>query len=195
MASSRLDKWLWAARIFKTRTLSAQACKNGRVIVNGALAKSSHAVNTGDKISVRKAPITFTFEVLMPITQRVGAAKVPEVLRNITSKEQLEYLEMTRIGRNAVRDRGTGRPTKKERREIEDYMLTPEYSGESFDGSAFENEEDDFDFDINDLTDSIMARKGCEALTIKIVILVGLRHQTITDQLIDQGIASFGAGV
>ena len=141
MASSRLDKWLWAARIFKTRTLSAQACKNGRVMVN-----------TGDKISVRKAPITFTFEVLMPITQRVGAAKVPEVLRNITSKEQLEYLEMTRIGRNAVRDRGTGRPTKKERREIEDYMLTPEYSGESFDGSAFENEEDDFDFDINDLT-------------------------------------------
>lgn len=121
-------------------------------MVNGALAKSSHAVNTGDKISVRKAPITFTFEVLMPITQRVGAAKVPEVLRNITSKEQLEYLEMTRIGRNAVRDRGTGRPTKKERREIEDYMLTPEYSGESFDGSAFENEEDDFDFDINDLT-------------------------------------------
>ena len=152
MASSRLDKWLWAARIFKTRTLSAQACKNGRVMVNGALAKSSHAVNTGDKISVRKAPITFTFEVLMPITQRVGAAKVPEVLRNITSKEQLEYLEMTRIVRNAVRDRGTGRPTKKERREIEDYMLTPEYSGESFDGSAFENEEDDFDFDINDLT-------------------------------------------
>ena len=82
----------------------------------------------------------------------MGAAKVPEVLRNITSKEQLEYLEMTRIGRNAVRDRGTGRPTKKERREIEDYMSTPEYSGESFDGSAFENEEDDFDFDINDLT-------------------------------------------
>ncbi len=103
---------------------------------------------------MRKPPITFTFEVLMPITQRVGAAKVPQVLRNITSKEQLEFLEMARIGRNAVRDRGTGRPTKKERREIEDYMLTPEYSGEDYAGSAFESEDDDFDFNLDDLTEN-----------------------------------------
>ena len=155
MASSRLDKWLWAARIFKTRTLSAQACRNGKVTVNGALAKASHVVNAGDKIGVRKPPVTFTFEVLMPITQRVGAAKVPQVLRNITSKEQLEFLEMARIGRNAVRDRGTGRPTKKERREIEDYMLTPEYSGEEYSGGGtFESEDDDFDFSLDDLTEN-----------------------------------------
>ncbi len=154
MAGSRLDKWLWAARIFKTRSIATQACKAGRVSINGAPAKASHMVSVGDRVGVRKPPITFIFEVLMPITQRVGAAKVPEALRNVTPKEQLEYLEMTRIGRNAVRDRGTGRPTKKERREIEDYMLTSEYSG---DIPGFDEEsdgEEDFDFDINELNEN-----------------------------------------
>ncbi len=154
MAGSRLDKWLWAARIFKTRSIATQACKAGRVSINGTPAKASHMVSVGDRVGVRKPPITFIFEVLMPITQRVGAAKVPEVLRNVTPKEQLEYLEMTRIGRNAVRDRGTGRPTKKERREIEDYMLTSEYSG---DIPGFDEEsdgEEDFDFDINELNEN-----------------------------------------
>lgn len=154
MAGSRLDKWLWAARIFKTRSIATQACKAGRVSINGAPAKASHMVSVGDRVGVRKPPITFIFEVLMPITQRVGAAKVPEVLRNVTPKEQLEYLEMTRIGRNAVRDRGTGRPTKKERREIEDYMLTSEYSGDipGFDEEA--DGEEDFYFDINELNEN-----------------------------------------
>lgn len=76
---------------------------------------------------------------------------MPQVLRNVTPKEQLEYLEMTRIGRNAVRDRGTGRPTKKERREIEDYMLTSEYNGDIPDFEEEENNDDGFDFDINEL--------------------------------------------
>ena len=151
MAGSRLDKWLWAARIFKTRSIATQACKAGRVSINGAPAKASHMVSVGDRVGVRKPPITFLFEVLMPITQRVGAAKVPQVLRNVTPKEQLEYLEMTRIGRNAVRDRGTGRPTKKERREIEDYMLTSEYNGDIPDFEEEENNDDGFDLDINEL--------------------------------------------
>lgn len=151
MGGSRLDKWLWAARIFKTRSMATQACKAGRITVNGALAKASHTIGNGDRIGVRKPPITFLFEVLMPITQRVGAAKVPQVLRNITPKEQLEYLEMTRIGRNAVRDRGTGRPTKKERREIEDYMLTPEYNGGFDDFSEDGDNGDAFGFDIDGL--------------------------------------------
>lgn len=136
MGNARIDKWLWAARIFKTRSLAAQACKNGKVTVNGAFAKASHIVGAGDRVAVRKAPVTYTFEVLEPITQRVGAAKVPQVMRNTTSREQLDILEMTRIGRNAVRERGAGRPTKKERREIEDYMQTPEFSGED-DGFEF----------------------------------------------------------
>lgn len=149
MATARLDKWLWAVRVFKTRTLAAQACKNGKVAVNGALAKASHAVNVGDKVSVRKAPVTYTFEVIEPITQRVGAAKVPAAMHNITSRDQLEILEMARIGRNAIRQRGTGRPTKKERREIEDYMLTSEYSGEDFnlDDDDFNDDEKEIDDD------------------------------------------------
>lgn len=147
MAGSRLDKWLWAARIFKTRTLATQACKAGRITVNGSLAKPSHMIATGDRIGVRKPPITFVFEILMPITQRVGAAKVPEVLKNVTPKEQLDFLELSRMGRNAVRDRGTGRPTKKERREIEDYMLTAEYSGAEFDSLTDGGDDDGFDFD------------------------------------------------
>ncbi len=154
MGSSRIDKWLWAARIFKTRSIATQACRGGRVTVNGSLAKPSHTVVQGDRIGVRKPPITYVFEVLMPITQRVGAAKVPDVLRNVTPKQELEYLEMTRIGRNAVRDRGTGRPTKKERREIDDYMLTSEYSGDFTENADSEGYDDGFDFNIEDLTET-----------------------------------------
>lgn len=147
MAIARIDKWLWAVRVFKTRTLAAQACKNGKVAINGSLAKASHAVGAGDRVSVRKAPVTYTFEVIEPITQRVGAAKVPAAMRNVTPREQMEILEMARIGRNAVRQRGTGRPTKKERREIEDYMLTAEYSGEDLGGDAYKDDDDDgFEF-------------------------------------------------
>lgn len=146
MAIARIDKWLWAVRVFKTRTLAAQACRNGKVAINGAPAKASHAVGAGDRVSVRKAPVTYTFEVIEPITQRVGAAKVPEAMRNVTPREQMEILEMARIGRNAIRQRGAGRPTKKERREIEDYMLTAEYSGE-YPGDYTDKDDDDgFEF-------------------------------------------------
>lgn len=149
MASARIDKWLWATRIFKTRSIAAQACKSGRVTVNGAQAKASHTVSEGDKVGVRKPPITYTFEVLQPIEMRVGAARVPEMLRNITPKEQLEYLRMMREGRNAVRDRGMGRPTKKERREIDGYMQTPEFSGGGGDQLFFDSEDDDGNFDFD----------------------------------------------
>ena len=112
-AEARLDKWLWAARIYKTRSLAADACKNGRVSINGAQAKPSRTVKAGDKVSVRKPPVIYTFRVIQPIEKRVGARLLPEILENITDPSQLEVLEMSRISGFVGRAKGTGRPTKK----------------------------------------------------------------------------------
>ncbi len=118
---ARLDKWLWAARIFKTRSLAADACKNGRVAINGAQAKPARTVKPGDEVSVRKPPVTYTFRVLQTIEKRVGAKLLPDVLENITSPEQYELLEMSHISGFVNRARGTGRPTKKERRDLDEF--------------------------------------------------------------------------
>lgn len=118
---ARLDKWLWAARIYKTRTLAADACKNGRVSINGAQAKPSRTVKEGDEVSVRKSPVTYTFRVKQPIEKRVGAKLLPDVFDNITSPAQYELLEMSRISGFVGRARGTGRPTKKERRALDEF--------------------------------------------------------------------------
>ena len=133
---ARLDKWLWAARIFKTRSIAADACKNGRISIGGVKQKASKMVKVGDVIEVRKPPITYSFKVLQAIQNRVGAKLVPEVLENVTAKEQLELLEMNRISGFVGRARGTGRPTKKERREL-DGFIQPAFFG-------------DFDFDFDD---------------------------------------------
>ena len=121
MAEARIDKWLWAARIYKTRTLAADACKNGRIAINGAQAKPSRSVKPGDEVSVKKSPITYTFRVKQAIEKRVGAKLVPDILENITTPEQYELLEMSRISGFVDRQRGTGRPTKKERRALDDF--------------------------------------------------------------------------
>lgn len=118
---ARLDKWLWAARIYKTRTLAADACKNGRVCINGAQAKPSRTVKTGDEVSVKKPPVTYTFRVKQTIEKRVGAKLIPEILENITTPDQYEILEMSRISGFVGRARGTGRPTKKDRRALDDF--------------------------------------------------------------------------
>lgn len=122
MPEARIDKWLWAARIFKTRTLATDACKLGRVTVGGQLMKPSRTVKAGDEVSVRKAPVTYTFRVLDPIEQRVGAKLLPAVYENITPPEQYELLEMNRISGFIDRARGTGRPTKKERRSLDEFL-------------------------------------------------------------------------
>ena len=116
---ARLDKWLWAARIYKTRTLATDACKNGRITINGALAKPARMIKEGDEIGVRKPPVTYTFRVKQAIEKRVGAKMLPEIFDNIT--EQYELLEMSRISGFVNRARGTGRPTKKDRRAIDDF--------------------------------------------------------------------------
>ena len=134
MSEARIDKWMWAVRIFKTRTIAAEACKKGRISINGALAKAARMVKPGDVIQVRKPPVTYSFKVLQTIEKRVGAKLVPEMMENITAPEH-ELLEMSKISGFINRAKGTGRPTKKDRRELEDFTA-PEFV-------------DDFDFDFD----------------------------------------------
>lgn len=138
MAEARLDKWLWASRIFKTRTIASEACKKGRISINGSQVKPARMIKPGDVIQVKKPPITYSFKVLQAIEKRIGAKLVPEILENVTTPDQYELLEMSKISGFVDRARGTGRPTKKDRRSMEDFV-TPEYmSGE-----------DDFDFEFD----------------------------------------------
>ena len=119
---ARIDKWLWAARIFKTRSIAADACKNGRVTIKGTNVKPSHMVKTGEIVDVRKSPVTYSFRILKTIEQRVGAKLLPEIYENVTPPEQYELLEMNRISGFVDRARGTGRPTKKDRRALDDFL-------------------------------------------------------------------------
>lgn len=119
---ARIDKWLWAARVFKTRSVAADACKNGRIIINGVNVKPSHIIKTGETINVRKPPVTYSYKVLKCIEQRVGAKSLPEIYENVTDTKQYELLEMSRISGFVDRARGTGRPTKKERRALDAFV-------------------------------------------------------------------------
>lgn len=119
---ARIDKWLWAARVFKTRSVAADACKNGRIIINGVNVKPSHIIKTGEMIHVRKPPVTYSYKVLKCIEQRVGAKSLPEIYENVTDTKQYELLEMSRISGFVDRARGTGRPTKKERRALDAFV-------------------------------------------------------------------------
>lgn len=129
---ARLDKWLWAARIFRTRTIAADACKKGRVMIGGVQQKPSKMIKEGEVIQVRKPPVTYSFKVLKCIQNRVGAKLVPEVLENVTTPDQYELLEMNRISGFVNRARGMGRPTKKDRRDLDDF-ITPIYLDDEFD--------------------------------------------------------------
>lgn len=133
----RVDKYLWAMRIYKTRSVATDACKCGRVKINGVEAKPSRMFHVGDVFTVRKGPITYTYRILQLWGNRLGAKIVPEYLQDITPKEQLELLELARYAAQSGRDRGTGRPTKKDRREIEqffsddyNYLLDEDYDFE-----------------------------------------------------------------
>ena len=133
----RVDKYLWAMRIYKTRSIATDACKCGRVKMNGVEVKPSRMFHVGDVFSVRKGPITYTYRILQLWGNRLGAKMVPEYLQDITPIEQLALLELARFAAQSGRDRGTGRPTKKDRREIEqffsddyNYLLDEDYDFE-----------------------------------------------------------------
>ncbi len=131
----RIDKWMWATRIFKTRTIAVEACKKNRITVNNVSAKPSRMIKVGDIIQVRKPPITYSFKVLSLTEKRIGAKLVPDFLENITPPEQYEILELNKISGFINRAKGTGRPTKKDRRDLDEFQ-TPTYL-------------DDFDFDFD----------------------------------------------
>ncbi len=120
--TARIDKWLWAARIFKTRSVAVDAIKNSRVTIGNSNVKPSHIIKEGDVINVKKPPIVYSFKVLACIEQRVGAKLVPQVYENVTDPKQYELLEMNRISGFVDRARGTGRPTKKERRALDAFV-------------------------------------------------------------------------
>ena len=144
MPEARIDKWMWAARIFKTRTIAAEACKKGRISINGSQVKPARMVKPGDVVQVRKPPVTYSFKVLQAIEKRVGAKLVPDVLENVTPPEQYEILEMSKISGFVDRARGTGRPTKKDRRSLEEFT-TPEFFGDFEDLWDDDEDQDDED--------------------------------------------------
>lgn len=125
-------------RIYKTRSIAADACKKGRVTMNGTELKPSRTFQIGDKFSVRKGPITYSYEILRLSENRLGAKLVPDYLRDITPKSQLELLELARLAGQSGRDKGTGRPTKKDRREIEQF-LSSDYDEELDDLDDLDN--------------------------------------------------------
>ncbi|MBQ6771052.1 MAG: RNA-binding S4 domain-containing protein [Bacteroidales bacterium] len=115
----RIDKWLWAARLFKTRSLAADAIKGGKVKVDGNPVKPSREVKEGDVIQVQIEQLHKVVQVKTVIKNRVSAKQVPEVYADLTPKEEYERIEFMRAYKAEWRDRGAGRPTKKERRMIE----------------------------------------------------------------------------
>lgn len=136
----RIDKWMWAVRIFKSRTIAVEACKKNRVMINNVNVKASRMIKVGDVIQVRKPPITYSFKVLQLTERRMGAKLVPEYMENVTSPEQYEILELSKIHGFIDRAKGTGRPTKKDRRSMEEFTQ-PEFL-------------DDFDFEFGFSDDS-----------------------------------------
>ncbi len=140
MSDARIDKWMWATRIFKTRTIAAEACKKNRVMIQGINVKPSRMIKAGDIVQVRKPPITYSFKVLEATEKRMGAKLVPQFLENVTTADQYEILELNRISGFVDRAKGLGRPTKKDRRELEQF--------------AGPDALDDFDFEFDFDTDN-----------------------------------------
>ena len=119
MEGVRIDKYLWAIRVFKTRTDAADACKGGKVKIGTVNAKPSRDVQVGEVIDIRKGAVTFTYKVLQLVDHRLGAKLVPDYAQNLTPESELDKLRAPVESFFLTRDRGAGRPTKKDRREIE----------------------------------------------------------------------------
>ena len=118
----RIDKYLWAVRLFKTRSIASEECKKGRVLVGGQAVKSSRVVNIGDIVSIKDPPIFHEYKVLDITEKRMGAKLVPDFIVEITSEDQLEILKLTKLANKLNRQHGLGRPTKKERRDLDSFI-------------------------------------------------------------------------
>lgn len=140
MNEVRVDKWLWAMRVFKTRTVATEACKKGRVYVGNAVAKPSRVVKVGDVVNVRKSPVTYSFKVLALTQNRLGAKLVPDYMENITPKSELDLLEIVKISGFIDRRKGLGRPTKREGRELAEFT---ESMSDGWDMDFLDDEDED----------------------------------------------------
>ena len=125
----RIDKWWWAVRLYKIRSLATEACKKGRVQIQGTAVKPSRVVKTGDIIQIKHPPVVYSFKVLAPAQNRMNARLVPEFMENVTTADQLELIELGKLAAKTARERGTGRPTKKERRDMDDFF-EPFFTGD-----------------------------------------------------------------
>ncbi len=141
----RIDKWTWAMRIFKTRTIATEACKKGRVTIgsgdSAVIAKPARMIKVGDIVNIRKPPVTYSFKVLALTENRLGAKLVPDYMENTTPRSQYDLLEVVKISGFIDRRKGLGRPTKREGRELS-----------KFTENVYDNGWD-FDFDFDDLDD------------------------------------------
>ncbi len=119
----RIDKWLWSVRIFKSRTLATDTCKSGKVKVEGEPVKPSYLLQVGEHVAVKKNGFNFEFKVLALLEKRVGAPQAQECYEDLTAEEELNKFNDWFVGKAPVerRERGAGRPTKKERRELEQF--------------------------------------------------------------------------
>ncbi|MEI6052919.1 MAG: RNA-binding S4 domain-containing protein [Opitutaceae bacterium] len=127
----RIDKWLWAVRLFKTRTLAAEACKKGKIVIQNVQVKPSRNIKVGDVVCIKRNPILFSFKVLALSENRMNAKLVAGFMENVTTADQLELIELGKLAGQTGRDRGTGRPTKKERRGLDDFT-EPTFMDEDF---------------------------------------------------------------
>lgn len=133
METVRIDKWLWAVRVFKTRTIAAEACKKGRVLIENNSVKPARMIRIGDIVQVKKPPVTYSFKVIDISQKRMGAKLVSNFMENVTPPEEYEILEMNKISGFVDRQRGTGRPTKKDRRDMVQFTENLDFDEFNFD--------------------------------------------------------------
>ena len=146
----RIDKWLWAVRIFKTRTIATDACKKGRVMLGDVPAKPARMIKVGDIVKVRKPPVTYSFRVLALTENRLGAKLVPDYMENITPKIELDLLEVVKISGFIDRRKGLGRPTKREGRELSRFTEEAYTFADSFDwDDDWDDDDDDGNLDLD----------------------------------------------
>lgn len=150
-AEVRIDKWTWAMRIFKTRTIATEACKKGRVTIgsgdSAVIAKPARIIKVGDIVNIRKPPVTYSFRVLALTENRLGAKLVPEYMENITPQSQYDLLEVVKISGFVDRRKGLGRPTKREGRELSKFTENVYDNGWDFDFDFDDLDDDDEDYD------------------------------------------------
>lgn len=145
---ARIDKFLWSVRIYKTRTIAAEAIKKGRISMGGTQVKASRTVKTGDTVDVRVPPATRSFKIIDIPRSRVGAKLVPNYITEVTAPDQLEIIELQKLAASMNRQKGLGRPTKKDRRDIDSYFgdiadeFAPDFDWDDDDDDDFDENED-----------------------------------------------------